>query len=115
MKKGKLIPIVITVILALIIIYLISSKSILNKVKQYKHFEIIFNKETTNYDNIKISDVIIINNVSFWVTGIEGDKIVFDSSEDFNGDEEGNAFTVKLDEPKDICFTETSCATFKLT
>lgn len=115
MNKGKLIPIIIIAVLALIIVYLVCSKAILGKVKTFEHFSIEYNHEVTTYDEINVNNVIVVNNVSFWVVSVEGNKVVLNSNVNFNKDGESSEFAVELEKPKTVCFEENNCATFSLT
>lgn len=112
MKKGNLIPIVCIVILSIIVVYLIASKTVSRKVPSYNHFSFEYKNDVTEYDDINVSDIIIVNNTSFWVVALEGNKIVFNSNMEI--DKENTEFTVNLNEPKMICFEEDDCVVFNL-
>lgn len=114
MEKGKLIPIVIAAVLGIVVIYLIASKGIFNKIEKYTSFSYEYNHEVINKDDIAVNDMLVINGITFMVVGIEGNKIVINTSEVY--DESGSTeVTVELNEKKEVCFKENDCVVFSLT
>ena len=113
MKKEKLIPIICIVVLLLIAAYIIASNSILSNVVKFEHFSYKTNNEKISKDDISIDDILVINNVTFMVIGVEGNRVVLNSSETY--DDSSNEIIVNINEEKEVCFSDTNCITFSLT
>lgn len=114
MNKGKLIPIVIAIILGVVVVYLIASKSIFHKIEKYTNFSYEYNHEVVDKKDLAVNDILVINGVSFNVVGIEGNKVILNASETF-GKDNSNEILIKLNEKKEVCFKENDCVVFSLT
>lgn len=113
MEKGKAIPVICIIVLIVIIAYIIVSNSIVNHIVKFEHFGYETNQERINKDDIDINDILVINNVTFMVVGVEGNKVILNASEKVI-DTDSSEIEIDLGDNKKVCFNENNCITFFL-
>lgn len=113
MDKGKVIPISITCVLLAIGTYLVVN--FIQNSKVYEKLIVSYKDYKTEYKDIKVDNVIVVNNISFWIVSTNKNEIVISSSEYLLADnKENNRFKIKLDETKKICLASGDCIYFNL-
>lgn len=115
MDKGKMIPIIISIVLSILALVLLVNM-FLGKKTTYSKLLSSYNNQNEEYKDIKIDHVYVINNVSFWIKSIEKEKIILQSSidlKDENG-KETSEFIINKNIDTKACFSNDSCVLFKL-
>lgn len=113
MDKGKLVPLISTIILLLVAIVVI----IYNRSSEISFDKLIVTYKTqkSEYDTLTVDDVIVVKNVSFWVVSTVKNAIVLNSSDYLLVDDmETTEIEIKINESKSVCFNEDDCIMFQL-
>ena len=115
MEMKKLVPIILAIALLVIAGFLLSRNLKMNKTT-YSKMVASYNNQNEEHTNLKVDDVIVINNVSFWVVAVEPNKVVLQSSVSLKDDSEKEVteFEVKTSGDTKACFSDDSCVLFKL-
>lgn len=113
MEKGKLIPIIIAILLFILAIIIFAKNQMSNE--SFKKLVATYNGEKQEYSNLKVEDVIVVNNTSFWIVSIDKAVVILNSSENLeNNSKKSNEFKIQLNKDNMVCFADNSCVTFKL-
>lgn len=113
MDKGKLIPILIAVVLGIVAVCILV-RNISNN-NSFEKLSFSYNANDYTYDDVKVDNVYVINNVSFWVISVEKNQVVLNSSDYLNVDgNETNEYKLQLNKETKVCFKDDSCIRFKL-
>lgn len=113
MDKGKVIPLAITGVLSVIAVYLFVN--FLKNNERYEKLIVSYKDIKYEYEDIVVNNVIVINNISFWIVSTNKNEIVLNSSDYLldNGKEE-NVFQIKMDDTKTVCLASGDCIYFDL-
>ena len=115
MEKGKIIPIVIAIVLFIGAIIIIISNIVKGKVN-YDKIVFAYNNETQEYNDLAIDNVIVINNISFWIVSLDKNDVVLNASVSLKdgNNKETNEFKIEIGKDSTACFDNGSCVLFKL-
>ncbi len=114
MDKGKLIPIASAVALAIIAIIIVFVNNQRNNVS-FEKLIVTYKSQKNEYNSVRVDDVIVINNVSFWVVSTVKQSVVLNSSEDLLiDDKESNEIQVKINKATKVCFSKDDCIIMQL-
>jgi len=113
MEKGKLIPLGLAAVLLIVAIGIF-----INNWRNNKAFDklvVSYKTQKSEYNDIRVDDVIVVGDVSFWVVSTIKDAIVLNSSGYMiENEKEALEFEIKLNESKQICFKYDDCIIFNL-
>ena len=113
MEKEKMIPIMIAMLLLVI-----AGIIFINNQRHNKSFEKLitdYNGEKHEYKDLKVEDVLVVNNTSFWIITIEKNSVVLNSSDNLiSNEKESNEFKVELNKDNQVCFADETCVIFRL-
>lgn len=113
MDKGKLLPLVLAAIL-----FIVAISIFINNQKNSKHFDkliVSYKTQNSEYNDLHVDDVIVIDNVSFWVVSTVKDSIVLNSSSYvYQSEEEILEFEIELNKSETICLSASNCIVFSL-
>lgn len=113
MEKGKLIPLVLAAILFIVAIFIFINNQINSRA--FEKLYVVYKAQKSEYDKVRVDDVIVVRDVSFWVVSTLKDSIVINSSGYLlENEKESTEFEIKLNESKKICFKEDDCIIFNL-
>lgn len=113
MEKGKLIPIVISILLFIVAVGIfINNKS---KSDHFKELIVTYNSNTETYNNLKDNDIIKIGNTNFYIVSIQTNKVVLNTSSLLLvNNKEVSEYEIGLNNTTTICFKENDCASLTL-
>lgn len=113
MEKGKLIPLGIATVLLIVAVGIIINNW--RKNVTFDKLIVSYKSQKNEYDSIKVDDVIVVENTSFWIVSTAKNSLVLNSSDYLlDNNEEKLQFEIKLNESKRICFEEDDCIMFSL-
>lgn len=113
MKKGLLLPIIVTC--AIIVIGLIINAVHMISQKRFEKLTVTYQGNKMEYSDIKAEDIYVVGNTTFWIVGINPDHIVLNSSDYIYENESYiNEFKIEMNNTKTICFDEKNCVYFDL-
>ena len=115
MERGKLIPIIIAIALAFVAIGIVINNLSKGKIN-YSKIISSYNNETQEYNDLALDNVIVINNVSFWIVAIDKNDVVLNTNSSIKDEnnKDINEVTIKVGKDTTACFDNGSCVLFKL-
>ena len=114
MDKGKLIPVILIIILAVSAIGIFSWNKKNDKSK-YSKLVITYQENDTEYDNLKVDKKITIEDVNFYISAVQKDLIVLRTDRYVMVNlKNSSEFKIDVNEYVNVCFSEGNCADFKL-
>lgn len=113
MNKGKVMGFIAVGLLIIAGIY--ATIKIINNNKTFEKMIITYKDNRQQYTDLKVDNVIVINNISFWIVSTTEDAIVLNTSEYLKQDgEEKNEFQITLEKETIACFNDSDCVYFSL-
>ena len=113
MDKGKLIPLLLAAALFIVAICLFINDQKNNK--KYDKLSVSYKSQKNEYADLKVDDVIVVKNISFWIVSTVNDSIVIRSSGYLtDGGKEDVEFKIELNKSKQLCFKPDDCIIFSL-
>lgn len=113
MEKGKLIPLITAIVLFIIAIFIFIYNQ--NKDVRFDKLIVTYKDQKNEYDTLNVDDVIVVNNVSFWVVSTIKNSIILNTSDYLKyEDKKITEIEVELNETKSICFEENDCMLLQL-
>ena len=114
MDKGKLVPIVSAIALTIIAIIIVFVNNQRNNVS-FEKLIVTYKSQKNEYDSVSVDDVIVVNNVSFWVVSTVKQSVVLNSSENLLvDDKETNEIQIKINKATNVCFSKDDCMIMQL-
>ena len=114
MDKGKLLPIILIVFLVVCAIGIFSMNSKKNKV-QYSKLIINYQGNETVYEKIDVDYHFTLEDVDFFITGIEKDLLIFNTDKYVTVNlKKTSEFQLDVNEYVSVCFSKNNCAEFRL-
>lgn len=114
MDKGKLLPILLIVFLVACAIGIFSLNSKKNKV-QYSKLVVNYQGKEMVYDNLDVDYHFNLENVDFYITGIEKDLLIFNTNSYVTVNlKRTSEFQIDVNEFANVCFNKNNCAEFRL-
>ena len=114
MDKGKLIPILLIVFLAICAVGVFSMNGKKNRI-QYSKLIVNYQGNENVYEKLNVDYHFSIEDVDFYVTGIEKDLVVFNTNKYVTVNlKRTSEFQIDINEFANVCFGDGSCAEFRL-
>lgn len=113
MDKNKVIPLAIAVILGIVAVSLFTVN--IKKNKEYSKLIISYKDSDNEYTDIKLENLIVVNNVSFSIISVSKNGMVMSSSEDVEFNKKKvSELQLNAGESHKVCFADDDCAIFRL-
>ena len=113
MEKGKVVPLITAVVLILVALVIFGYNQ--KNVSTFEKLIVTYNAQKNEYDTLHVDDVIVVEDVSFWVVSTIRNSVVLNSSDYLLVDnKEVMEIEIKINETKKACFTEDNCIMLQL-
>lgn len=114
MDKGKLYPIIITVILIFLALFLFANKNKKSD-EYYPKLIVIYNNQTHEYEKLNTDQFIKHGDVDFYVVSNEGNKMVLITDVEVTLDgKKTKEILIEAKKEYTICMSENDCLTARL-
>ena len=114
MDKGKMLPILLIVFLVVCAISIFSLNRNKNKL-QYSKLIINYQGNETTYDKLDADFVFSLEDVNFYITGIEKDMLLFNTDSYVTVNlKRTSEFQIDVNQFANVCFNNNNCAEFRL-
>jgi len=113
MERGKLVPIIVASALVVVAILILVFSNKNNLV--FEKLVITYGGEKNEYESVKVDDVLVVNNSSFWVVSTLKDEIVLRTNEVLLIEEkDASEVKVEMNKQTKACLAKENCIYFEL-
>ena len=114
MDKDKLLPMLLIIFLVICAIGIFSFNGKRSKL-QYSKLIVNYQGNETVYEKIDVDNHFTLENVDFYITGIEKDLVIFNTNSYVTVNlKKTSEFQIDVNEFASVCFSKDSCAEFRL-